>query len=343
MIRICSSLQANGYTVTLTGLKKVKMLPLNKQTFKQKRLNMFFQKGKGFYAEYNIRLFFYLLFKKMDCICAIDLDTIIPCYWVSFLRKKERVYDAHEYFTQQKEIVTRPKIFAYWNRIASKYIPKFSNGYTVGQCIAEEFKKLYSVQYTVIRNMPLQKSKPGVQKTRHIIYTGAVNEARGFETLIFAMKEVHAELMVYGDGNFMQKAKELTSMEKMEEKIIFKGMVSPAELALVTAAAYIGINPVENNGLNQYYSLANKFFDYIQCRLPQVTMNFPEYQKINDNMEIALLIDDLQPARISAALNRLLNDEELYLRLEANCEKAAAVLCWQNEEKILLDFYKRIL
>ena len=303
---------------------------------------MIFQKGKAFYAEYNIRLFFFLLCQKTDCICAIDLDTIIPCYWVSFIRKKKRVYDAHEYFTQQKEIVTRPKVFAFWNRIARRYIPKFSNGYTVGLCIAEEFKKLFDVQYAVIRNVPLLQNKPVVQKVRHIIYTGAVNEARGFETLIPAMKEVDADLLVYGDGNFMKRAKELTSIEKQEDKIIFKGMVSPAELALVTPASYIGINPVENNGLNQYYSLANKFFDYIQYRLPQVTMNFPEYKKVNDKFEVALLIDDLQPATISKALNRLLSDEGLYRRFETNCDKAAAEFCWQNEEKKLLDFYKKI-
>ena len=343
MIRICSSLQANGYEVTLVGLKKRSSKNLQQQPFRQKRLGMFFQKGFGFYAEYNTRLFFFLLFAKFDCICAIDLDTIIPCYKVSAFRKKKRVYDAHEYFTQQKEIISRPKIFKYWNRIAEKYIPKFKNGYTVGQCIADEFEKIYGVKYDVVRNLPLQKSFTSFNKEKQVIYTGAVNEARGFETLIPAMKNVNTELLVYGNGNFMQQAKELVTANALENRIIFKGMVSPAVLESVTPKAYIGINLVENNGLNQYYSLANKFFDYIQYRVPQVTMNFPEYKKINDEYGIAWLLDDLQPATIAAALNKLLSDEELYKKMESNCEKAAAILCWENEEKILLNFYQNIL
>lgn len=342
MIRICSSLQANGYSVTLVGLKKRTGKILQQQPFRQKRLGIFFQRGFGFYAEYNIRLFFFLLFTKFDCVCAIDLDTIMPCYRVSSLRKKKRVYDAHEYFTQQKEIISRPKIFRFWDRIAKKYIPKFKNGYTVGECIADEFEKIYGVKYSVVRNLPLRKNISYSNK-KQLIYTGAVNEARGFETLIPAMKDVNCELLIYGDGNFMQQAKDLVEANGLESKIIFKGMVPPAVLEEVTPKAYIGINLVENNGLNQYYSLANKFFDYIQYRVPQVTMNFPEYKKINDEFDIAWLIDDLQPATIAAALNRLLSDEDLYKRLESNCDKAAADLCWENEEKILLDFYKKIL
>jgi hypothetical protein len=95
MIRICTSLANAGYDVMLVGRKMKASLPLTVQPFKQKRLFCFFEKGKLFYAEYNIRLFFYLLFKQMDCISAIDLDSILPCYFISRIKKITRVYDAH--------------------------------------------------------------------------------------------------------------------------------------------------------------------------------------------------------------------------------------------------------
>ena len=80
MIRICTSLAKAGYDVILVGRKVSSSKPLTTQPFKQKRIICLFEKGKLFYAEYNIRLFFYLLFKKMDCIGAIDLDTILPSF-----------------------------------------------------------------------------------------------------------------------------------------------------------------------------------------------------------------------------------------------------------------------
>ena len=103
MIRICTSLANSGYTIKLVGRKLNNSIPLIKQPFGQKRISCLFNKGKLFYIEYNIRVFIYLLFKKMDCICAIDLDTILPSYFISKIKKISRVYDAHELFCEMKE------------------------------------------------------------------------------------------------------------------------------------------------------------------------------------------------------------------------------------------------
>ena len=90
-----------------------------------------FNKKFLFYAEYNLRLFFFLFFTRMDAVCAIDLDTIIPCYFVSRLRDKLRIYDAHELFSEMKEVITRPRVRKMWLHIEKYYVPKFVHGYTV--------------------------------------------------------------------------------------------------------------------------------------------------------------------------------------------------------------------
>ena len=129
---------------------------------------------------------------------------------------------------------------------------------------------------------------------------------------------------------------------KLEDKIIFWGMIEPGELKAKTEAAYIAINPFERTGLNQYLSLSNKFFDYIHSAIPQVTMNYPEYRSINQEIEIAVLIDDLEPESISSAVNKLLSDKSLYEQLRSNCIKAREKHNWQMEEKKLIAFYKNL-
>ncbi len=344
MIRICTSLTDAGYTVTLVGTKSRATSLLAEKKYTQHRLPLFYKKGFGFYAEYNIRLFFYLLFKKADIICCIDLDTILPVWLVSKLKNTKRVYDAHEYFSQQKEIVTRAKIFRVWQWIEKKFVPRFKNGYTVSTSIASKFKELYGVNYEVIRNMPALKTPltRSITKEKIILYQGAVNEARGLEFLIPAMKTINAKLNIYGDGNFLEQTKRLVEANNLKDKVFVKGKVLPEELDTVSQSVYIGINLVEYVGLNQYYSLANKFFDYINNELPQITMNFPEYKKINDEFEIAVLVGDLQKETLINAINKLLNDENLYNRLQQNCMNAKQVLNWQNEEKKLIAFYKTI-
>jgi glycosyltransferase involved in cell wall biosynthesis len=347
MVRICTSLASAGYRVTLVGTKNSASPPLLPANYLQTRLTTWYKKGPGFYIEYNCRLFFYLLFTRADLFCCIDLDTIIPVWLVSAVRNKKRVYDAHEYFSQQKEIVTRPRIYSIWHWIERKMVPLFPNGYTVGHKIAAEFRQIYKVEYAVIRNMPLLK--PAMAFTgnsekpeKYILYQGAVNEARGLEHLIPAMNQVGSPLFIYGDGNFIVQTKKSIQSNNLTGKVFLKGKLLPGELNIVTSRAYIGINLVENIGLNQYYSLANKFFDYIHHLVPQVTMDYPEYRDINEQFEVALLVKDLDPVTIANSLNRLLNDEVLYERLRENCIMARTQLNWQQEEKKLLIFYQTL-
>ncbi|UAY53699.1 glycosyltransferase [Ferruginibacter albus] len=343
MIRICTSLAAAGYEVKLVGRKMKNSIPLVKQPFEQKRINCFFEKGKFFYIEYNIRSFFYLLFKKMDCIVAIDLDTILPCYFISNIKKTKRVYDAHELFCEMKEIATRPAIYTLWKRVEKYTVPNFIHGYTVNQPIADEFKKMYAVDYGVIRNIALLREINISPKTeKFILYQGAVNEGRSFETLIPAMKNVNSQLIICGDGNFLAQTKQLVKDNNVESKVIFKGRVTPDELRSITQQAYIGITLFDDTGLSNYYSLANRFFDYLHAGIPQLSMNYPVYKEINDEFEVAVLVNDLSPENLALQLNNLLSNEVLYTRLQQNCMEARKVLNWQGEEKKLLEFYKQL-
>ncbi len=344
MIRICTSLTQAGYAVTLIGVRHKDSGAIQQQPFTQKRLFCFFRKGAGFYAEYNIRLFFCLLFIRCHLLCCIDLDTLLPNYAVAKLRRKKLVYDAHEYFSQQKEIITRPRVYKVWHWIERTFVPRIANGYTVSHSIAQAFRQQYGVDYQVIMNATVLK--PMTQpdgRPAYMLYQGAVNEARGLEQLIPAMQHIDATLHIYGDGNYLAQCKALIAQHQLQQKVLLQGKVLPAALDAITANAVIGINLVENNGLNQYYSLANKFFDYMHQCIPQVTMAFPEYERINNSCQVALLIPEVTEQNIITAVNLLLKDNELYKQLQLNCRQAREQFNWQQEEQLLLEFYKRII
>lgn len=348
MQRICTTLATNGFDVTLVGRRLPASTPLPAQPFQQKRLYCLFKKGPLFYAEYNLRLFAWLLFARVDTICAIDLDTILPCWLVSVLRGKKRVYDAHELFTEMKEIATRPAVLKAWMAIERFSVPKFPQGYTVNDSLVQELHRRYGVRYGVVRNLPvlrvpfqdLATAYHDARQNDLVIYQGAVNEGRSFETLIPAMKEVQGRLLVCGKGNFFDQTKELVQRNLVSDKVELRGYVPPAELAALTPRARVAVMLFEATGMNQFHSLSNRFFDYIMAGVPQVCVNYPEYKAINDRFEIALMIDDTQPATIAAAINRLLQDDQLHQRLHQNCLKAREILNWQQEEKKLLEFYQ---
>ncbi len=341
MIRICASLANAGYKVKLVGRRMKESIVLTEQPFQQIRLRCLFNKGKLFYAEYNIRLFFYLLLNNMDCICAIDLDTILPCYFVSKIKKIKRVYDAHELFCEMKEVVTRPLVYKAWKTIEEFTVPKFIHGYTVNHLIADEFKRMYAVAYEVIRSIALKQdiSVPE-KKEKYIVYQGAVNEGRCFESLIPAMKQVNASLIICGDGNFLKQAKKLVLEYDLDKKVFFKGKLLPQQLKEITLNAWIGITLFDDKGLSNYYSLANRFFDYIHAGVPQLCVNFPVYREINNKYQVGVMVNDTSKENLAAEINELLLNESLYRELQENCIKAREMYNWQNEEKKLISFYK---
>jgi glycosyltransferase involved in cell wall biosynthesis len=343
MNRICTSLAENGFDVTLVGRKLSSSLPLKKEKYKQRRIRCWFNKGKLFYFEYNLRLSNFLLLKKMDAVCAIDLDTIIPCHTVSVFKRIPRIYDAHELFTEMKEVITRPVIRKFWMKVEEKLVPRFKLGYTVSEGIADEFKKRWGVDYKTIRNLPLLKPlDETIAGENFILYQGAVNEARGLEFLVPAMKLIDRKLIICGDGNYMTRLKELIEKHNVADKVELKGMVEPGELFRIAQRAAIGVSFPEKKGLNQWLALPNKFFDYIHAALPQVTVNYPEYKKINDHYNVAILVDDISPATIAGTVNKLLDNSVLLKELKKNCLAAREELNWQQEEKKLVEFYKSI-
>ncbi|MFM7838742.1 MAG: glycosyltransferase, partial [Chitinophagaceae bacterium] len=313
------------------------------QPFQQKRVYCFFQKGTAFYLEYNLSLCLVLLLTRLDLIGAIDLDTILPCYWISRLKNIPRTYDAHELFCEMKEVVTRPAIHRVWKWIERYTVPRFTVGYTVSEPIAEEFKKLYNVNYPVIRNLPFPDPELPIdfhlKKERYLIYSGAVNEGRCFETLIPAMKQVSLPLMICGEGNFLRQAKELVKLHGLQQQIKFMGKVPPEQLRPLIRNAWAGITLFEATGKSNYFSLANRFFDYLQAGIPQLCVDFPAYRALNNSYRVAVLVTTIEPEQLARELNRLNTDSELYEQLTQQCLVARKELHWDREKSKLLELY----
>src|SRR5690606_18377762 len=94
--------------------------------------------------------------------------------------------------------------------------------------------------------------------------------------------------------------------------------------------------------LSNELSLANRFFDYMHYGVPQLAPHYPEYERINNQFQVAHLLFEITPQTIADALNKLLEDEQYYRQLQRNCMRAREVYCWQEEEKRLLQVYEKL-
>ena len=140
----------------------------------------------------------------------------------------------------------------------------------------------------VIRNFPLYirnlpKSRVNIKQPneRIIIYQGSLNLARGLEIAIQAMEFIdNAKLVIIGKGDITAELKQLADKAELHNKVVFFERMPYEELMEYTVQADLGISLEENTGLNYYYALPNKLFDYIQARIPVLVSDFPEMARI---------------------------------------------------------------
>lgn len=348
--KVATSLQNMGFEPVLVGRILPESRPVER-TYPTHRMKLLFRKGPLFYFEYNVRLFFCLLFLKIDVFVANDLDTLPANYLVSRLRRKPLVYDSHEYFTEVPELVNRPRVKAIWTKIEMALVPKVNAAYTVCESIAEVYRNKYGVDFKVVRNLPVRaKSSNSDPMTRShritsdtpkiILYQGALNLGRGLEDTIKAMQFIDgAELWLAGDGDLTQNLKELAVALNLESKVKFLGRLPLQELNEVTRKADLGISLEEDLGLNYRFALPNKLFDYIQAGVPVLVSDLPEMRRIVEDSGVGTYLEFSQRSELAEAIrDALFNDEKRKVWFE-NMARAAIQLCWENEEKVLRGIY----
>jgi glycosyltransferase involved in cell wall biosynthesis len=347
MQRICTSLAEAGYQVTLVGRKRYFSEPLKERPYRQKRFTCWWNTGKLFYIEYNLRLFFYLLTHRFDIVCSVDMDTLLPGYLSALIKRKTCVYDAHEYFSEVPELTHRPFTRKCWQWLENRLIHRVKFKYTVNQSLAELMGKEFNTDFEVIRNVPMLteeevSDKEAIPDEPYLFYQGVLNVGRYLPQLVEAISSLDMPLYLAGKGDIAEALKRQVRQAGLEEQVHFLGFVPPKQLKPWMEGATLGINLIEDRGRSYYYSLANKFFDYIHAGLPQITMNFPEYRHINDQYEVALLIDEAQPETLRNAIRKLRADRAYYEQLQNNCLEACQRYNWQRESEKLLELYNQI-
>lgn len=339
--KICNTLLELDYDVLLVGRALPDSIYI-KRSYSTKRFKLWFNKGALFYSNYNIRLFFFLLFIRFDNLWSNDLDTLMANFFVSKIKNKPIIFDSHEYFTEVPELVNRPKVKAIWKRLERWIFPQLKQVSTVSQSIADLYKDEYGIDVKLLRNVPaLHKSKIEVENIKIegkkiLIYQGAINVNRGIEQMVAAMQLIeNGQLVIFGNGDIVEDIKQLVKELKLEHKVKLMGEIPLEKLYAYTLQADIGLSLEEDMGLNYRYALPNKLFNYLQAGLPVLVANLPEMKKLVQEFQIGENIDNHDVKHIAEKINGMLSDEVNMKLWSENSFKAASVLNWENEKHVI--------
>ena len=350
--RIGGCLEKLGYEVLFVGRRQKRsgQLPPGMRAH---RFRMLFQKGFLFYAEYNLRLFFFLLFRDAEVHLANDLDTLLPNFLVSKMRSRTLVYDSHELFTEVPELQSRPRVRSFWLFIEKLIFPQLKNVYTVNERIAKIYEDKYGVRVSVIRNMAPKvrnrdknqglRSETGGKDFLLILQGAGINRDRGAEEAIRMMQYLeNCRLLIIGGGDVFDGLQELVTRSGLNDRVMLLPKMPYDELLEYTKISDLGLSLDKGGSGNYEYALPNKLFDYVQCGVPVLVSGREVPARFIRENRLGWVNDSTDPEDLAQTVRGIFDDEKAYTSVRQNVLRAAEVLNWEEESKKCKDFYLKL-
>lgn len=350
--KVCNVLNESFGDVLLVGRILKNSLPLERN-YRTHRMKLIFTNGPLFYAEYNVRLFAFLLFHKADLLVSNDLDTLLANYTISRIKHKPLVYDSHEYFLGMPELMGRSSVQSIWRSIEKIIFPRLKTIITVNKSIASLYEKAYNKKLHVVRNVSpmLHQSRKATKKelglpenkTIFILQGAGINMDRGAEEAIQAMQYVQdAVLLIIGSGDLFSLLPSIIHKYGLDKKVIVKNKMPYAELMQYTLNSDFGLSMDKDTNINYRFSLPNKLFDYIQAGLPILGSDLPELARIIRDYDIGVIFERHNPQEIGNIMTGMMTDKDAQHVWRRNLKRASEELCWEKESQVLKEIYSNI-
>lgn len=174
-----------------------------------------------------------------------------------------------------------------------------------------------------------------------IAFVGRLRYYKGLHFLIRAMKDVEATLLAVGGGADLPRLQAEATSLGVAERCHFLGDLPEPEMIAVLHAADLFCLPShlrsEAFGLSQVEAMASGL-PVVSCRLP-TGVPF-----VNQDGVTGLTVPPASPEALASALNRLLADRELRLRMgAAAAERARTLFSAERMCRDLKEVYREVL
>lgn len=264
------------------------------------------------------------------------------------------VYDSHELYSEQ-EFSTREK--RRWAEIEAKYIVACDVVITVNFSIARELERRYGIRdVNVIYNAERTRQTPEVSRRLHdafglsvdkkiVLFQGGLSAGRNLEVLVEAMRYVQnlsVVLVVLGGGLLLHSLQKMVQQKGLAGRVYFHAAVPQSALLALTAAADAGVIPYQATCLNNLYCTPNKLFEFIAAGLPILATDLPEVRKLVQEQEIGLVGDTDSPQKLASLMDDFFSDEQRFASWKARVSVARQLICWEQEEKKLVEIYESL-
>ncbi|HEX7029827.1 MAG TPA: glycosyltransferase [Gammaproteobacteria bacterium] len=290
---------------------------------------------------------------RPDVVESHNVNTLPAGYVGARVTGAALAYDAHEINIEREGYYAKIRPLIY--RVEKFAVPRAALVMSTTDLRSEHYQRTYRLRSKplVIQNKPRYSAEerndylheacniPADQRV--VLYQGGLQEGRGLHNLVRVAAKVRGATFVFlGNGAQESSLRELARSLRVEN-VCFHAAVPLESLPSVTASADIGVQVLRNTCLNHYTTDSNKIFEYAMGGLAVVASDFPEIRRIIEAHDYGLLVDPDSVEDIAAAVQRLVDDDALRGRLQANARNSRRALSWESQEEAYLSAMTRTL
>ena len=302
------------------------------------------------YAEFALRAFLWLLFRRVSLVVANDLITLPFAYPAAKLRMKHLIYRAHELWSEQAPDFPRAR---FWRKLDLFFSRR------VGLIVVPEAHRarIYQEEYgasrlpLVVYNCPRLVDKPGSSPLREtlsargvtaeciVYYQGGIGPTRSIDTLVKSLPHLpgNVALALVGEcaPGFEAWMKEFAQEQDLTRRLAYLGVVPYGEsLFALAAGADMGVmflrGDCRNNTLNA--TASNKGFEYMMMGLPLVGSDSESHREFILGQRIGVCVNPDDPRSIAEGILALARDPSLRKEYGMRARQLAEVT--YNWEKV---------
>lgn len=290
--------------------------------------------------------------ERPDIYHAHDLQALPWVWLIAKLQGAPIIYDAHEISADRTALHRVGGAV----RILEGLIARRCDAMiTTTDIRADYFVAEYGVERPVVlQNRPHFRDAPCTRKLRDaldlpedlpiVLYQGGLQRGRGLRLLVEQVPHIPlAHFVFLGDGLLRDELRQRVVTLGVAERVHFIPAVPWQELAEWTASADVGVQLLENTGLNHYSTDSNKLFEYGMAGVAVIASDFPEIRRVVDRYGFGELVDPSDSLAVRNALLRLVNERDLRQAYARNAWRNRQQLSWETQEPALFKLYGRLL
>lgn len=271
-----------------------------------------------------------------DVVIAHDPQTMSMALTLS--ARLGVIADLHEYSPRQNEhsAAWRFLIAPYMRWLCRAKVTKAAAVVTVGQGIADEYRRQFGIESTVVINAtPFQELAPQrVSSPLRLVHSGVPAVQRRLEIMIDAVLQTSADVtldfyLVDDDSPYMESLRERAAGS---ERIRFNRPVRYDQLVSTLNGYDIGLSIFAPTTFNLAWCLPNKFFDFIQARLGVIVGPSPEMERFVTEFGVGAVMKDFEASSLAQVLENL--DAETVSRWKSASSDHARELSSESQSAI---------